>query len=75
MTTKVLSTSNYNTASPGKFRVVQWIESEPYQLGEETDTVEAACIIVGATELSEIPAFNAKIYNDKGEEVSLADTN
>ena len=69
MTTKVLSISDYKIASPGKFRVVRWIESEPYQLGDETDTVEAACKIVGATEPSEIESFNANIYNDKGEEV------
>lgn len=64
---KVLSIEDYQYASEGKFRVVQWIESEPYQIGDEVDTAEEAQAIVGTTKKFEIRLFNAAIYNDKGE--------
>lgn len=67
--TKVLSISNYQFASAGKYRVVQWIASEPYQLGDEASTINEALKNIGAANVTEIPAFNVSIYDDQGNEV------
>jgi hypothetical protein len=67
---KVLSIRDYKKASPGKFRIVQWIHSEPYQTGDEVDSIEEAQGLTGTTKKHEIESFTASIYNDQGEPVT-----